>query len=603
MEVSPDYNTPLPWQEPPGPDGIHVHLTTDAPHVSTKQGQAKPSQPMVRRCVRGKCGHSPLPLRNWYANLCPKCLGEVHAAQRGQWQQQDGLLTKARPAKAQKTIVTCYFCPTRVVVPPGESPDAPLLCGSCFQRAITAKQSLVPTSLPSHIHRPPTITPGDQTQVFPPEHHLDLSEVMLHPPKHAFIARETPPALKGRADSRSIAQNEPMSLPQASVSTTDQPMDVDDDLDDLKLEYPSDDPDSIKATSQPPEDTIKSCGVQVPSGWESEMSALTDLSDSDDEGKSEADPDPGPSRKTGLKLRIRLPPGFSFDKLVKPRQCGFKTCKGEIEPGSRWKLCQPCRAKFRKYQRERLGVTRPRPDAELDARGMGAGKEKPEEYPDGIRACTGPHCHTRLPPQEEYQWLRCKSCRNRHRFQTKRRRVISLIHGKPPRDGEESRGGLSHHIINEYNRQKALREKAGLQDEEVVHPVRGQFSADTVPPETATTKLPTTFQSCPILLSNLQFNIAGFLKAQAMYVRAQLERGSQDNPLQSFRFSFSGAFALVAGGELNSESTIRMLLGVRKGIENVLGVVLRYVYSSTPMCTMSSTIDSAILLLLPSPPS
>ena len=61
-----------------------------------------------------------------------------------------------------------------------------------------------------------------------------------------------------------------------------------------------------------------------------------------------------------------------------------------------------------------------------------------------------------------------------------------------------------------------------------------------------------------------------------MYVRTRLDKGLSGD-LQPFRFVCEGSFSVVAGGDLAGEHTVRMLLEIRRYIEEALGLQLRYV--------------------------
>lgn len=76
-----------------------------------------------------------------------------------------------------------------------------------------------------------------------------------------------------------------------------------------------------------------------------------------------------PNRPSGLKIRLRIPPGFRFNQ--QPRLCAHHSCSSPVKPGSRWKLCDSCRARYRQYQRQRLGTKRPRLDTSEDAEMLG----------------------------------------------------------------------------------------------------------------------------------------------------------------------------------------------------------------------------------------
>ncbi|TFY57184.1 hypothetical protein EVG20_g8643 [Dentipellis fragilis] len=536
-----------------------------------------------KKCPRSRCGQALLP-PGWDHKWCPGCVDQHReASMKGRMDRRVSIgairdqIKAAASATAPKTSATsqCYFCSVPILIPPGHS-SGPLVCESCFKRAIAAKekqalqqtqQPSVPpapvrASVPAPMYRPPPILP--QVPTLPPSYtRLNLagpSSLVVpsqagpsYPPfgGHTLVrprVTEPPPisqeedvwevpstritlstSFDGRpgpgdqkpvdvAPRTELSQRPPApeeksaDLPNESKTNSGGPdvdpnVDPPDVIDELELEYPDEDPAEpspidehaelsglpaiadedhpmVDAPSNPEGSTSSDLQsiFDLPDGWDSEVSDLTDLSNS---GESEVDPElqRRSSQKTGLKIRIRIPPGF---RMPKPRICAIKTCDQVLEIGYRWKLCEPCRTRFREYTRKRLNVQNPRkdldaqahpdaeragvqtqtqimPDAAFHARARHAYADADEPLPDGARVCTRRSCHKRLPPLAEYKYKMCNRCRQRSRFNKNRRYAMALLLEKPDDNGVKKNGGLSRHIIATYERQQAKRCAEGFQ--------------------------------------------------------------------------------------------------------------------------------------------
>ncbi|KAI0067426.1 hypothetical protein BV25DRAFT_1103660 [Artomyces pyxidatus] len=273
-----------------------------------------------------------------------------------------------------------------------------------------------------------------------------------------------------------------------SVSVDD---DKDLDFDSLELVYPEDDSNDAPL---PESDLVAQSGtishgeasssrdenpsieeapsvMELPDGWDSDLSDLTVLTDSgESEIDSEVEEELFPAR-TGLKIRIKIPPGFSFDTLgpSPSRVCHLKRCGRVLETGSRWKLCESCRAKFRQYQRARLNIQRPYkdkatagnivPGPNVDQNRSSLGERSKDSQSDVPRECSRRACRRLLPPVEQYRWKLCEKCHLRGHFGYKRRRAVGLLHPEVGQEAGVVRGGLAQHIIQMFNKQKAKREE------------------------------------------------------------------------------------------------------------------------------------------------
>ncbi|KAA1470755.1 hypothetical protein DENSPDRAFT_73156 [Dentipellis sp. KUC8613] len=528
-----------------------------------------------KKCPRSRCGHALLP-PGWDNKWCPGCVDyhreasmKGRADKRGNEGGMRDQIKTATPAVAPKTsgASRCYFCSVPILIPPGHS-SGPLVCESCFKRAIAAKekhalqqaqQPSVPpvpvrAPVPAPMYRPPPALP--QVPTLPPSYtRLNLagpSSLVVpsqarpsYPPfgGHARLrprVSETPPApqaaevwevtptritlptsFDGRPGSgdqnpAEVVSQQPPATEEKSAdppnesktssggSDGDLNLETPDVIDDLELEYPDDD----SAEPSPVDEHADSSGLQivagedhpmtdapsnpegstssdpqsifdVPDGWDSEVSDLTDLTDS---GESEVEPERPSNQKTGLKIRIRIPPGF---RLPKPRVCAIKTCNQVLETGYRWKLCEPCRTRCREYTRKRLNVQNPRKDLDAQAHPdlvragvlphaqsqfhfmpdaavhRHAGADEP--LPDGARACTVRSCRKLLPPLAQHKYKMCNRCRQRSRFNKNRRYAMALLLEKPDENGVKKNGGLSRHIIATFERQQAKRRAEGFQ--------------------------------------------------------------------------------------------------------------------------------------------
>ncbi|KAI0031012.1 hypothetical protein K488DRAFT_87217 [Vararia minispora EC-137] len=307
----------------------------------------------------------------------------------------------------------------------------------------------------------------------------------------------------------------------------------------------------------------------------SEFSDLTALSDDSAGSEDSSDDEPLSKRpkRSGLKIRIRIPPGFSFDKI--------RADTAMVEPGSRWKLCDSCRLKYRKYQRKRLGVTNPRTDVEQTSRGA---LETPELSCHGTldvnesRECSSARCRNRIPLEDAYRWKRCLRCRVRGRWNVKRQRVISLHY-----ETGEAHVGIAQHILHEHQRQRNRRQKLGLDPEFPMPPGMPYTpfvpdntvkleSADNV--ERASVKVYPVYQHLDECLTALRTYVENFIHAQTLYVREMLDWGASEKTAASFGFAFNGEFSIVAGWDIKSDNTAGLVMDIWKGIESRLGVQL-----------------------------
>ncbi|THH15449.1 hypothetical protein EW146_g5016 [Bondarzewia mesenterica] len=593
-----------------------------------------------------QCNHALLE-PGWRFKLCPECLTRVreaneardrlnqgHAASKSAVVENKSYRTRAALVVPSQTsgppMAFCYFCNLRIFIPNTHA-SGPLVCESCYKLALVQQRQAREFACPPH---PSSIIPlplvPPQVQSLPssvttlnlpgpylmrPKEHKVQHFVDLVPLVQRDVQTIPNKALPGLASTRiarSAHPGNPDPLPVLKSPSTDLVEDAADpgmDLDDLELAYPEDDEldlvlpveadeelQSPLSSSSPPPENDGSSIYEIPDGWSS-MSDLTELPDSD-VGESEVDSDlekASPSgSKSGLKIRIRIPPGYSFDNPPNVRVCGIKRCENRLEPGSRWKLCHSCRNKFRRYQRHRLHIKRPRLDLEEGAEvgdAMAEGRKSQNNPSDKVssRCCTIRTCRKPLPPEDDYRWKMCEPCRMHMRFQQKRRRAIALLMQED--DSDASRGSLARYIIEQYEKQQAKRKRYGLDSDEgeeksheevkeVEQPnaavrsghLEGMKEDIKMPDKSDLVRSASTFQHLSELLDALHAYLTGFLHAQIRYIGVKLRDGISTGPLEPFIFAFDGEFSFVTDAPLDSETTRASIMTIRQSLQDLLAL-------------------------------
>ncbi|KJA30145.1 hypothetical protein HYPSUDRAFT_32243 [Hypholoma sublateritium FD-334 SS-4] len=189
--------------------------------------------------------------------------------------------------------------------------------------------------------------------------------------------------------------------------------------------------------------------VQQESGWDSD---LTELSDSvDEESESESHSPRPPPKSSGFKIRIPPRPGGVFI-----RTCASPGCNQLLDATYCWKSCILCRARSREYQRKRQNLKgrHLRLDLELEGHKMGtplAGdfqrqpdtKEQVGYVPliSGARLCSVRNCTFIIPPVDEYRWKTCSLCRLCQKEKVKQNKYGGQLETPDPistADGQET---------------------------------------------------------------------------------------------------------------------------------------------------------------------
>ncbi|TFY76145.1 hypothetical protein EWM64_g7866 [Hericium alpestre] len=490
---------------------------------------------------------------------------------------------------------------------------------------------------------PPMIVPSQARPPYPPRYVAGKSRIS-EPPSRPKYWEIRPPQMdvsksldRGSAgtgiglplsgESASPGEQQgpsPMNLPHPDQSEplpkAEEP-DFDlDDLDGLELAYPEDDEvasqsETVPAVAEaqslspplppPPdlhqdvsmyelqpqhEESTSSTGPRsvfdLPDGWDSEISDLTDLSDIDS-GESEIDTDDPPSKRrrtdSGLKICIKIPPGY-MRKLSerKQRPCVIKGCERMLDPGYKWKLCEPCRTKFREYSRKRVNIQTPRTYLDGVPNSTNAdGQTMPDtsgEIPDAAlsndrRLCTIRHCRLPLPPAETYKYRMCEPCRIRSRFTSKKHRAMWYLFGDPNENGQKPIGGLSHYIIHEYEKQQAERLHYEDKQSRSRKPMFVDKHASAVPANVQVASRPrTAFQHLGELLQTLRAYLASFLHALAEHTRIKMKLNTPPTSMEPVLFIFNGEYSIVTEADLENNATLVDVVAMKRCIEEALGL-------------------------------
>ncbi|CAA7259873.1 unnamed protein product [Cyclocybe aegerita] len=202
------------------------------------------------------------------------------------------------------------------------------------------------------------------------------------------------------------------------------------------------------------------------SGWDSDLSELTDSTRTESEVASdEAESDKeDESTTSGFKIRIPARPTGIYS-----RKCGSPKCNQLLPLSYRWKSCVMCRARGREYQRRRQNLKgrHTRLDEEL-ARVQNTGpplpggfladaqeiSQDPVTLIAGARLCSVRDCTYIIPPVSEYRWKMCALCRLRRRERKRLEKVSKDATGTEPETLEMNK--------LELDPTKALRTLAGL---------------------------------------------------------------------------------------------------------------------------------------------
>ncbi|PPQ77731.1 hypothetical protein CVT25_011166 [Psilocybe cyanescens] len=177
-------------------------------------------------------------------------------------------------------------------------------------------------------------------------------------------------------------------------------------------------------------ETSNSNGTEHISGWNSDLSDVTDSSEGESESGSSSAEDKlsRPSVPSGFKIRIPARPAGTYT--------ASQRCDQLLSTGCRWKSCVWCRARSRDYQRRKQNLPNHLrlEDELMDAQTMGTplaaglAQEAPKHREviglvPGARLCAIRTCTFIIPPVSEYRWKMCSLCRVRLRERRKQERV------------------------------------------------------------------------------------------------------------------------------------------------------------------------------------
>ncbi|KAI0052796.1 hypothetical protein FA95DRAFT_1553066 [Auriscalpium vulgare] len=631
---------------------MEVQQVPQAPPVDSGWQRA----PQVVRCPRVECGRQPIPT-GWPHQLCGPCLSQIRDARAQVSPPQTASHRHHRPCGTRiatpapihetapqkrkpsvverRTIVACKFCTAHVIVPPGSDASTPLLCEKCFKGMTAANNNHPPSvpwmvlnlngppqsSSPSAHYKPPyQLNPIVATTRSLPTSRAAPHVGIKHPEAPAvperthraddFGAGTVPVACQPQLSPREdVVPPDESPAPETSLEANDE-MDV--DFDDLDLAYPEEDPDVVlQDSSSPPDSPEKSSGPSVfdlPEGWESDISELTELTDSGESEIEDDDEDTEPA-KTGLKIRIKVPPGFRFRAPTEGsststphggaatadglRTCSTKSCKRVVDSASRWKRCQPCREKrqaYRKAAKQSLnGATLERQEQQ-----QACPTAQGDEHGNPVRICAIRSCKFTLPSVAQYRYKMCERCRTHTRLEARRRKLLRLprVQDAHPKDGK-AKVGLSRRIIAQYRAMQAREQKekaaetagdvtSGSNDQQLAevkkltsppppmvqdaHPSGADLSSPPCKPDFKNDAFVPMFQDKTHLLRDLRVLVADFLRGLIQYTR------SKTSLPKSIFFQFGGQYSTATDAELDSEYTGEEMLSVKKGIEDVLGL-------------------------------
>ncbi|KDR83622.1 hypothetical protein GALMADRAFT_235913 [Galerina marginata CBS 339.88] len=158
------------------------------------------------------------------------------------------------------------------------------------------------------------------------------------------------------------------------------------------------------------------------SGWDSDLSDLSDSSSEKTDSLSESDSEEPPPTSTPSGLKIRIP---ARPAGIYARKCAAPKCSQLLATSYRWKSCVMCRSRSREYQRKKQNLQgrRTQLDEELkQIRALGtplAGDLLCRETSEveevtlvpGARLCFIRNCTYIIPPVNEYRWKMCALCR------------------------------------------------------------------------------------------------------------------------------------------------------------------------------------------------
>ncbi|OCH91981.1 hypothetical protein OBBRIDRAFT_484751 [Obba rivulosa] len=294
-------------------------------------------------------------------------------------------------------------------------------------------------------------------------------------------------------------------------------------------------------------------------------SELTSLNDSSDEGESEIDPDESEEEPLAKVVAKKKPPRVRL--IVRPPPtapvatvCGTNRCQNLLYPTSRWKLCDPCRSYFRRYQRKRREGTeegQPRHHNEQ----AGDSPVMPlfsEIRATEMRICTIRGCGNVLLPLEEYRWKMCERCRSRTRDDAHTQRwgdaavALPVASGdvvmadvedeaavprkRPRADSGATKQQIAGHAATapdgERSKYKKRKTKDKASDRQRV--AKLQFSEASA------------YQHLPTLLETLQERFSSFMVAQAHYLRFKLMHRPEKDKMYPVLFAFDGEYSVVA---------------------------------------------------------
>ncbi|VDB87194.1 unnamed protein product [Peniophora sp. CBMAI 1063] len=543
----------------------------------------------------------------------------------------------APPPPPNIIVVPCHFCPTRVAVPPGQPPGAPLLCKPCFERAIRDKQKQTPPlpgSAPpqSMAHRPGPRPPPLPRQVSlsnqaniriahslspvtPTFAKRPSMAIPQHPiPSSRMLTSATPPSASPRLHHTNsggpialpatppflpVATPSPASLPAATT------VDDDSDSDDLQLLYPESDDESTSGDPAPASEATTIVSTEktpasstdtpapsstpaIPQLWTDELSELSSLSDPDssaDESESADEPLMISIKRrrvssSGLKIRIRIPSGFKFGQENKPQALAGAPPR----PCGMSSCKRTVEAKSRwklctvcrsKYRKyQRKRIGVVNPRWDLE-------DEEPEPamvHTQDAEINTAEAAAHALLSKEESRKCSNPWCSRRIPFENEyeyKQCIKCRVRG---RWNVKKRRIISKH----YDRGK---EHVGISTHIINEYNRLKARrrklgiVDEAPPPDQPISEPggrayPIFQNLKDCLLAMRLYTEDFLRAHTLYIRTMLDRGAEDKATAPCGFAFDGQFSMVANWSIRSHKTERLVTDIWDTLESDLKLKL-----------------------------
>ncbi|KAG6899290.1 hypothetical protein C0993_011484 [Termitomyces sp. T159_Od127] len=316
------------------------------------------------------------------------------------------------------------------------------------------------------------------------------------------------------------------------------------------------DPSATAAIPDPATSSSKSENtlLQHISGWDSDLSDLTDPQESDVEQLLS---DEEPTHKRPI-IKIRIPARPASVLRSDGTLCSIPQCRRILPEGYRWKCCIQCRLHHREYQRKRLNIQgkHKRLDDEVDkeseSRHDSTAKPPPDLLTPGARLCMVKNCTQIIPSPEDYPWKMCESCRIQ-------RQNIAIMRRMKNMGGNPT--GLLGQRISEAGRTMLADECSESESESEGVPLKRKSilkvsSPANVPKSTPETvkRLPAPKKTIPpyteyicwsSLLDVFHKRVAGFLEAHRCYKRFK-QTSQPAQAVKQASFKFEGEYSVVA---------------------------------------------------------